>query len=148
MTNKIDQKINELFEVVRKQKAEVDAAEKETKQSWKTNCSVVIPFGRDESPVNIQTASQEKIKNLVMGLLKHKEYAIEAELVLGLDSESQYNGFSYDDWISDCKKRIAVLNIRTKKEKLNTLEKRLNDIVSPEQKRQMELDAIVQDLGR
>lgn len=143
----IDQKINELFEVVKKQKAEVEAAEKESKQSWRTNCSIVLPFGRDENPINLQTATQEKVKNIVIGLLKHKEYSAEAEQVLGLEQSTQYNGFSYDDWIADCKKRISVLNIRTKKDKLAVLEKRLNDIVSPEQKRQMELDSIMKDLG-
>lgn len=143
----IDQKINELFEVVKKQKAEVEAAEKESKQSWKTNCSIVLPFGRDENPINLQTATQEKVKNIVIGLLKHKEYSAEAEQVLGLEPTTQYNGFSYEDWLADCKKRISVLNIRTKKDKLAVLEKRLNDIVSPEQKRQMELDSIMKDLG-
>jgi hypothetical protein len=143
----IDQKINELFEVVKKQKAEVEAAEKESKQSWRTNCSISLPFGRDENPINLQTATQDKVKNIVIGLLKHKEYSAEAEQVLGLEQSTQYNGFSYDDWISDCKKRISVLNIRTKKDKLAVLEKRLNDIVSPEQKRQMELDSIMKDLG-
>lgn len=143
----IDQKINELFEVVKKQKAEVEAAEKESKQSWRTNCSISLPFGRDENPINLQTATQDKVKNIVIGLLKHKEYSAEAEQVLGLEQSTQYNGFSYDDWIADCKKRISVLNIRTKKDKLAVLEKRLNDIVSPEQKRQMELDSIMKDLG-
>ncbi len=147
MTTNIDKKISELFEVVKKQKAEVEAAEKESKQSWKTNCSIPLPYGRDEAPINLQTASQEIIKNLVMGLLKHKEYAAEAETILGLETTSQYKGFSYDDWVSDCKKRISVLNIRAKKEKLAALEKRLNDIVSPEQKRQMELDSIVNELS-
>jgi len=146
MANTIDQKINELFAIVRKQKAEVEAAEKETKQSWKTNCSITLPFGREDSPINIQTATESKIKLIVMGLLKHKEYAAEAEQLLGLEATQDYNGFSYDDWITDCKKRIAVFNIRAKKDKLSTLEKRLNDIVSPEQKRQMELEAITKSL--
>lgn len=147
MSKEIDSKINELFSVVRKQKAEVEAAEKESKQSWKTNCSIVMPFGASETPVNLQTASQGRIKSIVMGLLNHKEYAQEAEIILGLEKSSDYNGFSYDDWIDDCKKRIAVLNIRAKKEKLATLEKRLNDIVSPEQKREMELEAIMKEMS-
>lgn len=147
MTTQIDQKINQLFEVVRKQKAEVEAAEKESKQSWKTNCSIVMPFGRDETPVNLQTASEDKVKTVVIGLLKHRDYSAEAEQVLGLPSANDYKGFSYDDWIADCKKRIAVLGIRAKKEKLAELEKRLNGIVSPEQKRQMELEAITASLA-
>lgn len=147
MTTNIDKKISELFEVVKKQKAEVEAAEKASKQSWKTNCSIVVPFSSSEQPVNLQTANQDKVKSVVMALLKHKEYSAEAESVLGIDSSSKYNGFEYEDWIEDCKKRISVLNIKTKKDKLQELEKRLNGIVSPEQKRQMELDSIMGELA-
>lgn len=147
MTNPIDQKINELFAVVRKQKAEVEAAEKESKQSWKTNCSIIVPYGRDEGQVNIQTANEAKIKNIVMGLLKHREYSAEAEQLLGLKSDGTYNSFSYEDWFADCKKRISVLGIRAKKDQLAILEDRLNGIVSPDQKRQMELEAITAALG-
>ncbi len=142
----IDQKINELFSIVRKQKAEVEAAEKESKQSWKTNCSIIAPLGRGDAPINIQTAKEDVIKTIVLGLLAHKDYAAKACEILGSSFNSEYSGFSYEDWISDCKKRIAVLNIREKKEKLNTLEKRLNDIVSPEQKRDMELAAIMKEV--
>ncbi len=147
MTTQIDQKINELFAVVRKQKAEVEAAEKESKQSWKTNCSIVVPFSRDESPVNLQTANEAKVKAVVVGLLKHRDYTGEAEQLLGLEQTGQYGGSSYDDWIADCKKRITVLGIKAKKEKLAVLEERLNAIVSPEQKRQMELEAIAASLA-
>ncbi|NCQ51556.1 hypothetical protein GW796_06625 [archaeon] len=147
MSNKIDQKINEIFDVVSQQKAGVEVAEKESKQSWKTNCSIVLPLGRDKSPLNLQTANEVKVKTIVMGLLKHRDYSAEAEQVLGLAPSKEYSGFSYDDWIADCKKRIALIGLRTKKDKLAMLELRLNDIVSPEQKRQMELEAITKSLG-
>jgi hypothetical protein len=147
MTTQIDQKINELFAVVRKQKAEVEAAEKESKQSWKTTASIVVPFSTDTNPVNIQTANEAKVKAVVMALLKHRDYAGEAEQLLGLEQTGQYNGFSYEDLLIDCKKRITVLSIRAKKEKLALLEERLNAIVSPEQKRQMELEAIAASLA-
>lgn len=147
MTNKIDEKINALFEVVRKQKAEVEAAEKESKQSWKTTCSIVVPFGRDEGRVNLQTAKEDTVKSVVMGLLKHRDYATEAEQLLGLEPTGKYDNFTYEDWFTDCKKRMAVINIKAKKDQLAMLELRLNSIVSPEQKRQMELDAITASLG-
>jgi hypothetical protein len=147
MVDKIDDQINKLFEVVRKQREEVEAAEKETKQSWKTKCSLVVPYSRDEVIVNLQTAKEEKVKTIVMGLLKHRDYALEAEQLLGLPQTNQYDGFSYEDWISDCKKRIAMLGIKAKKELLALTEQRLNAIVSPEQKRAMELAEITKSLG-
>lgn len=147
MTDTIDNQINKLFEVVRKQREEVEAAEKEAKQSWKTKASIVVPFSRDEAPVNMQTANEAKIKNIVIGLLKHRDYAGEAEQLLGLPQTNQYDGNSYEDWFTDCKKRIAILGIKAKKDLLALTEQRLNAIVSPEQKRAMELAEITKSLG-
>ena len=79
-----------------------------------------------------------------MELLRHQDYAKRADEVLGygLLYSKKYDNFTYDDWIADCKKRLSVLGLRTKKDNLAQLEKRLDAIVSPEQRRQMELDAI------
>lgn len=140
MSETIDQKINELFLVVRNQKTDVELSEKQSKQSWKTNCT--IHFDKNTSPINIQTASEAVIKNIIIELLKLKDYANRAEEILGLAKSEIYDGFSFEDWITDCKKRITVMSLRNKKEKLIQLETRLNALVSPEQKRQMELDAI------
>jgi len=147
MVDKIDEKINKLFEVVRKQKEEVEAAEKEAKQSWKTKCSIVVPFARDDKPVNLQTATEPVLKNVVIGLLKHRDYNNEAEQLLGIERADKYEGFTYEDWFADCKKRITMLNLKTKKEKLALAEQGLNAIVSPEQRRAMELERITASLG-
>ncbi len=147
MVDKIDEKINKLFEVVRKQKEEVEAAEKEAKQSWKTKCSIVVPFSRDDKPVNLQTVLEPGLKNIVIGLLKHRDYTNEAEQLLGVEKTDKYEGYSYEDWFADCKKRITMLNLKAKKERLALAEQSLNAIVSPEQRRAMELERITASLG-
>jgi hypothetical protein len=147
MVDTIDSQISKLFEVVRKQREEVEAAEKEAKQSWKTKCSLSVPYSRDESAVNLQTAKEDKVKHIVMGLLKHRDYAGEAEQLLGIPQTNQYDGYSYEDWFADCKKRIALLKVKDKKDLLAMTELRLNAIVSPEQKRAMELAEITKSLG-
>jgi hypothetical protein len=141
----IDDKITELFKVVRRQKEEVETAEKESKQSWKTNCS--IHFDIVVTPINIQTASEITVKKIVIELLKYKEFSRQAEELLGLENTTHYDGFSYSDWFADCKKRITVIGLRAKKDKLAEVEKRLKAIISPEQIRQMELDAITESLN-
>ena len=59
----------------------------------------------------------------------------------------EWTGFPVKDWLEDIKTRIDKLQIQSKKAKLETLEKRLNKIVSPELRAQMELDAIAAELG-
>ena len=58
----MDKKINDLFEVVRKQKNEVDLAEKDAKKKWVTNCSIVMPHMQE--PYNMTTAHVEFLNEL------------------------------------------------------------------------------------
>lgn len=143
MTNTIDKQIEELLIVVQTQKIEVEKAEKESKRSWKTNCSFKL---LSSSPVNIQTVSDDAIVQALSELLMFHSNAQEANKILGLNKEIKHDGYTIDEWIEDFQKRIAILQLKAKKEKLKTLETRLNSIVSPEQKREMELAAIMKDL--
>ncbi len=140
----IDKKIEELFAVVKAQKIEVEKAEKESKRSWNTNCSFKL-YGT--TPVNLQTASEDNVFKSLTELLTFKNTAEEALEILGLKKEIKHDGYSFNEWVEDFQKRIATIQLKAKKEKLKTLEDRLTSIVSPEQKRQMELEAIMKDLG-
>ena len=137
--------ITDLFKVVSNKKAEVEAAEKESKQSWKTNCSFHIDGMA--TPINIQTANEATLKRVVVALLQNREYSQQADALLGVEISTRIDGFSYNDWIADCKKRMTVIGLRAKKDNLAALEKRLNAIISPELLRKMELDAIAASLN-
>lgn len=140
----IDQKIDELFGVIKKQREEVEKTEKKSKKSWITTCSFKMP---GFETVNLTVAQTEAVKQVVANLLLYKEYQQKACDELGLEMNNEYLGFKYEDWLEDCKKRIAMIELKSKKDKLELLEKRLNGIVSPEQKRQKELDAIIAGLN-
>ena len=135
----IDSKIIELFDVVSKRKAEVEETESTIKKSWKTTCSIKLPWMGTNA--NIQTASIELLEEITAYLIQVRE----AKKLLNLNHSIQ--GFEYFSWIEDIQKRIAVIENRSKKSELEQLEKRLNSIVSPEQKRQMELKAIMDSLA-
>lgn len=139
----IDRKIEELFVVVKNQKAEVEKAEKESKRSWNTNLSFLL-YG--VNPINISTSNEEVIFKALTELLSFKNNAEEANKILGLNKEVKHNGYTVKEWIEDFQKRISTIQLKAKKEKLKVVEERLSSIVSPEQKRQMELDAIIKDL--
>lgn len=140
----IDKKIEELFSVVKAQKVEVEKAEKESKRSWNTNGSFKLYAA---TPVNLMTATEEMVFKALTELLTFKNSSEEALEILGLKKEIKHDGYTVGDWIEDFQKRIATIQLKAKKEKLKTLEDRLTSIVSPEQKRQMELEAIMKDLG-
>lgn len=146
MTAEVDNKIIELLNIVTKQKQDVEELEKETKQSWKTNCSFPPVFGGTQ-PINIQVQTELAIIQLAADLLVQIDYLKKAADLLGANFDGKWGGFSFEDWITDFKKRIAVINIKVKKKHLDELEERLNAIVSPEQRRALEIAEIAKSLG-
>lgn len=150
---KTDQKTLALIKEVKSRKAEI--AKLEAKPQWKTNCS--FSWGEHEgkgsglvNPVNLQVESS--VKNLISmaSFLRDKEasYASTAA-AFEVDSPPSFtwNTFPVADWIEDIKTRINRLQIASKKKKLEALETRLNAVISPELRAEMELEAITSELG-
>ncbi len=140
----IDKKIEELFTVVQMQKQEVEKAEKETKRGWNTNCSFKL---YSSTPVNLMTANEDSIIKACAELLTWKDSMTKALDILGLKKSFSHDGYTVEQWLEDFQKRVATIHLKEKKDKLKKLEERLTSIVSPEQKRQMELQSIMKDLG-
>ena len=57
-----------------------------------------------------------------------------------------WQAYDIEDWKKDIKSRIKQVSVNEKKDKLKKLEMRLDSIVSPEQRREMELKAIMQEM--
>lgn len=144
----IDQKIVELFNVVKKQKEDVALAEEQTKNPWKTNCSITI--GTETQPKAIQSMNADKVFLTVTELLQKKHFAEEAAKILKMKvqpNELKHQNFTFDDWITDLQKRLAIIQLQDKKDELNKIEESLNKVVSPERRRIMEVEAITKSLG-
>lgn len=137
----IDDKITELFKVLGQQQAEVAEAEAATKLSWKTKGSFMLNVV--SANVNIQTAPPTLLIEIQAELMMKEAYFGKAAESLGFTYDGKWDGFSIDDWRSDLIKRAAIININAKKVKLAKLEAQLNLIVSPEKRREMELQAII-----
>lgn len=145
MSNKIDAQVTALFNILQTKKAELEETKKAIGKQWATNCS--LHLAGLSSPTNIQTASEDAILGLMAYLLMTQDYRDRAAKELGIPAVSKFAGAEFSEWIQDCKKRIAKLSVESKKTELDTLETRLNAIVSPEQKRQLELEALTKALS-
>lgn len=141
---KTDAKTLELIKEVNRQKKEIASAEK---PQYITNCN----FSYTENGANIINIHVEAdVKNLIKIAaflsMQEKAYA-DAAKVLGVDSPPfTWGAFTVKDWISDLRMRLNKLQIASKRKKLETLETRLNSIISPELRAQMELEAIAEEL--
>lgn len=142
----IDDTIKNLLKIVSGKKDELKKIVSLTKSSWKTNCSYVLPVDNRVEIKNIATMSELNVIDMVTDIIHRTANRQSAILELGLSSDYEYlnniQGYSKDDWIADAKKRIAVLNFNNKKKELDDLEVKLNSLISPEERRQIELEEI------
>ena len=147
MAKKTDQKTTALIAEVARRKAEIAKIDK---PDWKTNCSFSFIEGTVSNSVNLHV--ENSVKNLICiaGFLVEKQkYYNEAALLLGITDAAAFTwqGFAVDDWMADIRARIAKIQISAKKKGLEQLESRLNAIISPELRAELELQAIANELG-
>jgi len=146
MAKKTDQQTLKLIEEVKKRKADIA---KSQKPCWKTNCTFTFIEGDLGKSTNIKV--EKDLVKLIgfASFLKSRadNYAgVAKELAVEDAPEFAWNGFSVADWIDDLKTRIAQIQIETKKSKLEKLENRLDKIISPDLRAEMELAAIADEL--
>ncbi|GBG14812.1 secretin [Novimethylophilus kurashikiensis] len=140
-----DQKVEKLLAAVAVQRKEVDALDAQTKRPWETNCSFKLEWAA--VPVNLQTAPLTMVLSLTAELVMRRSASAEAARILGLeDATITLSGFSYEAWEADFKKRVAIIRLQEKRKKLDDVEARLNQLVSPEKRREMELAAVEAEL--
>lgn len=138
MSDVLDKQVDELFSKVSQQKKELAALKADIDKKWITTCTF--------NNMNVQTASREVIMSMVQQLVTlDMVYERMAKLEFG-SPERKYNGFSFEDWFSDLSKRLKVIEAREKETKLNAIEEKLNTLVSPEKRREMELAELAKSL--
>ena len=141
---KTDKQTMDLIKKVQQQKEEIAKAEK---PNWITNCSFTYIEGSAKT-VNLHVCRDVRDMVCIAAFLKDREASYKAVAVdMKVDApDFTWDGFSVSDWMKDIKTRIDKVQIESKKKKLEALEARLNKIVSPELRAEMELAAIAAEL--
>ncbi len=141
----------EILTLIKEVKAKEELIEKSEKPSWKTNLLFSFVEGTRNSAININVEKDiEKLIKMVSFLLERSTSYEAASKVLEISEPPQfkYDGYSLDDWISDIKTRTTKILINEEKQKLAMLKERLGKLISPEQQRELELEAIKKELGK
>lgn len=142
-----DQKTLGLIDLIKQKKLEIAKSEK---PSYKTNCSFVYIEGRLNDSINIHAEFDVRKLICMVAFIQEKEasYA-NAARTLKIDSPPPFtwNGYSANEWIEDLTMRIKKIQVGTERTKLEALLERLNKIISPELKAQLELEAIESELA-
>lgn len=140
--NPRDIQIQKLFNVVQSKKDEILKAER---PNWLTNCT----FGYDDTSkrTNIQVTSDVGVLANILAFLYGKSDNFEkASKELGITAEFSWMGYTLDEWTEDLKTRVTKIQITKKKKELAIIEVKLDKLISPEMKAQMELDEITKEL--
>ena len=139
--NKNDEKIMKLRETIAEKKKELDGSEYK-RFSPITHCRVpyelVSPNG--DGCYNINAMSKGALINLLIKLNMYRLSMVD----LGLDTSSVPYGcdFSIDDMIRDISAKIAVYNYKEEMQKLDVLEARLEELLSDEKQKELEIENI------
>lgn len=135
------------LKLIEQVQAKRDEIAKVNRPQWKTNCK--FTFSTNDKSINLHVESNPEVLTcMAAALLSHQAYYAQAATLLGLKpSEATWDGSPVSDWIDDIKARLAKITVSEKKASLKKLEDRLNLIISPELKRQMELEAIQKELN-
>jgi hypothetical protein len=80
--------------------------------------------------------------------MDRKDKSESAAKELGVVYNFTWLGFSVDEWKEDFQTRVNQISVQEKRKELAELESRLNAIISPELKAQMELEAIAELLDK
>ena len=129
-----DQKIMELKKQIEEKKIKLG---KSQKFNPITNCSIEL----DGVRVNIQVLNKEQLITL---LVKLNSYALSAK-DLGIDYI--ISGYQITDWITDIKSKLDFVSRKEKENKLKVMESKLHQLLSNEKKVELEIEAVMSDLG-
>lgn len=135
MKNEKDELIESLLKQVESKKA---GLERIRNPQFKTNLSLPI-FG---ARINLNAASEEDLISalgLLYSMVSMKDYYPETDF--------KYHGFSIADWRSDIILKLDQKKFQAKNAELREIEKKLQDLISEDKKKEIELEKIKKLLG-
>ena len=140
--------IMKLMEDVKNRKAEIAKVER---PDYVTNMSFSFTEnGPSNSAINLHVESNlKRLISIVAFLINARDEYDGAVDLLSIEDADKFtwNGYTPEQWIGDVKQRISKIQISAKRAKLDVLEKRLDILVSPEQRRKLELVLISKELN-
>jgi hypothetical protein len=141
-----DEKVKELFDLVQSKKLAIEKAER---PCWKTSGNFGYSSNSAHDRTTIATvADVRKIVEMYAFIMDRKDKSESAAKDLGVEYNFTWLGFSIDEWKEDFQTRVNQISVQEKRKELAELESRLNAIISPELKAQMELESIAELLDR
>lgn len=141
----VDEQVLALFNKVQAKKRKLSNF---SRVQWLTSCTIGYNPESVSDRINIQTVTDiNKLVDVYAFLILKKEYWERACSTLNVKKEFKWMGYSFPDWESDIKSRIELITMNAEKKELETLEERLNKLITTEQRRALELEELQKIIG-
>lgn len=131
-----DERVLILLRLAQKKKANINITEK---AQWLTNCSLSI--GSDRINLHVE-ADISKLIEFYGALKVAKENFDAAAKELNIPKVYKHQGYKAEDWMADIKTRINKIKLKDEKLELETIEAKLEKLISPGKRAELELEAI------
>lgn len=143
-----DDKVMELLDTVRRQKAAIAEAERPV---FRTNLTFSYTDGSLNQAINVRVITDVAalIKMAAHVASQATAYHRAAGELGVFDNVPPFMwcNYSAEDWIHDLRLTVSKIRIKSQRDKLQALEARLDLIITPEKRRELEILAIEKDLG-
>lgn len=141
-----DDRVKALFAKLQAKKAEVTGAERPVYiTGGQFRYSTNSPSGTIDITVERNIL---KLKEIWMFLKERSSHNDAANTFFTLNEPFTWQNFTVEEWENDLKTRANFIQLKERKAELAELEARINKVVSPELRRQMEMDAIEAELSK
>lgn len=106
-------------------------------------------FKNNAVVLNLNTVNDvDVLVGVLASLMTGAEMVAKARKRLGLEEQTyMHDGFSINDWETDIKNKVKMLEWNKKKAKLDQTTAKLNSLMSEDARTSAELDKIMKDLG-
>ena len=138
-----DDQIDFLLGQIETRRKEIESL---SKPQWQTSKTFSYNENDNNMNTNIATLPVDKLVKIIAWCTITANSIKETLRDLDLDIEVKHQSHTYEAWVHDAKLAIQVKQISEKKAKLDSLEASLNTLVSPETRRQKELERIMKEL--
>lgn len=142
-TSNIDQQVRDMITKVNQRQEAVDAQRATVAKSWTTTCAYRVRGS--SSTINIMTSNLEQIQEIGIDLQLFNWATEQLDAKLNYKFPQKTQGYTVDQWMSDLNKRIAKINLTEEESKLAELQKRLNQVLSPEERRRIEVEMLMKE---
>jgi len=152
MSDKIDDRVRVLFDKVEQKRKQIKSIK--GKPHFTTNNVFTwftggAPAG---APVNLNVQTIESLLEIYSFLID-KEQSFQKTLAklaakgIELDVKFSHGGYSLEDWLKDIELHLSLKNIKKEEDKLKAMEAKLENLISPEMRRQLEIESLEKELA-